>query len=169
VAALVAFIVAEGAAVSTAEALAACMAAVLAASMVAAFMAGSLAAFTLAPLAGSTKAGSADFAVAEFPAAGLARMRGRAPEWMDFGAVRAAAPWYCAAAIGAADRTGAGAADTTAGGRAMTHTFGRTIAYAATTTPTDNGLQYSYYCSNPAGYYPSVTQCSVPRQSVPAG
>ena len=29
--------------------------------------------------------------------------------------------------------------------------------------------QYWYYCSNPAGYYPYVSQCSLPWQTVPAG
>jgi len=29
--------------------------------------------------------------------------------------------------------------------------------------------QYWYYCRNPAGYYPYVTQCSVAWQPVPAG
>jgi hypothetical protein len=32
-----------------------------------------------------------------------------------------------------------------------------------------DAAQYWYYCSNPAGYYPYVSQCNLPWQTVPAG
>ena len=38
--------------------------------------------------------------------------------------------------------------------------YGYSKPYAAT--------QYWYYCSNPAGYYPYVTQCNTGWQTVPA-
>jgi hypothetical protein len=38
--------------------------------------------------------------------------------------------------------------------------YGYSQPYAAT--------QYWYYCSNPAGYYPYVTQCNTGWQTVPA-
>jgi len=42
-------------------------------------------------------------------------------------------------------------------------------AYDGDDASTPAASQYWYYCANPAGYYPSVTQCSVSWQMVPAG
>ncbi|HEX4506060.1 MAG TPA: hypothetical protein VH722_10045 [Alphaproteobacteria bacterium] len=44
------------------------------------------------------------------------------------------------------------------------------VVYAAPPAPTSyiqQPQQYSYYCDNPQGYYPSVPSCSTPWREVP--
>jgi hypothetical protein len=45
----------------------------------------------------------------------------------------------------------------------------RAYGYSAALPNQSYPTQYWYYCQNPAGYYPYVTQCSSAWQPVPAG
>jgi hypothetical protein len=79
-------------------------------------------------------------------------------------------PWPCAAARGEAGGTRTSATDASAGGgynpylRWNDSLYGDYDAYGQS-----SASQYWYYCTDPAGYYPYVSECSVTWQTAPAG